>query len=373
MNRTFKAAVAALVLFVGFAVPVAAGPYEDAYAAYDRGDYATALQLWRPFAEQGNADAQFYLALMYDNGQGVAQNYTTAVNWYRKAAEQGDAFAQLNLALKYVKGQGVAQNYAAAMNWYRKAADQGVAKAQFNLGLMYDNGEGVAQNYAAAANWFRKAADQGDALAQFNLGVMYFNGQGVAQNYVLAYMWLSLAAAKGDADAAKNRGIVAARMNPAQIAEAQKLAAAWQPKMANATPPFDPSKAFKVVVPLKIDSGIFVVPVQINGTMTLDFVIDSGAADVSVPADVVSTLKRAGTIKESDFIGQRTYVLADGSKSRSATFTIRSLRVGDMVVENVTGSVSSSQGSLLLGQSFLERFKSWSVDNTKHELLLEPR
>jgi predicted aspartyl protease len=81
---------------------------------------------------------------------------------------------------------------------------------------------------------------------------------------------------------------------------------------------------------------------------------------------------RAGTIKETDFIGERTYVLADGSKSQSVTFTIRSLRVGDTVLENVRGSIASSQGSLLLGQSFLERFKSWSIDNTKHKLLLDP-
>jgi clan AA aspartic protease (TIGR02281 family) len=117
-----------------------------------------------------------------------------------------------------------------------------------------------------------------------------------------------------------------------------------------------PTKASRQGVPLKMDGGIFVVPVQINGAMTL--VIDSGAADVSVPADVVSTLRRAGTIKETDFIGERTYVLADGSKSQSVTFTIRSLKVGDTVLENVRGSIASSQGSLLLGQSFLERFKS---------------
>jgi clan AA aspartic protease (TIGR02281 family) len=106
--------------------------------------------------------------------------------------------------------------------------------------------------------------------------------------------------------------------------------------------------------------------------MTLDFVFDSGATDVSVPADVVSTLMRVGAIKKADFIGKQTYVLANGSKSESVTFTIRSLRVGDMVLENVRGNVASSQGSLLLGQSFLEHFKSWSIDNTKHELFLEP-
>ena len=65
--------------------------------------------------------------------------------------------------------------------------------------------------------------------------------------------------------------------------------------------------------------------------------------------------------------------MADGSQSKSITFTIRSLKVGDRVVENVRGSVASAQGTLLLGQSFLERFKSWSLDNNKHELVLEPQ
>jgi clan AA aspartic protease (TIGR02281 family) len=128
-----------------------------------------------------------------------------------------------------------------------------------------------------------------------------------------------------------------------------------------------------MAVPLKQDGGIFVVPVEINGAITLEFGVDSGASDVSVPADVFSTLYRTHTIKDSDIIGERTYVLADGSKLRSVTFTIRSLKVGDKVVENVKGSVTPAQGTLLLGQSFLERFKSWSINNTNHELVLEPQ
>jgi clan AA aspartic protease (TIGR02281 family) len=133
------------------------------------------------------------------------------------------------------------------------------------------------------------------------------------------------------------------------------------------------TKNLRTAVSLKAHGGIFVVPVEINGAMRLDFAIDSGAADVIVPADVFSTLRRGGTIKESELIGQRTYILADGSKLQSATFTIRSLKVGDIVVQNVRGSVAPVQGNLLLGQSFLERFKSWSIDNRKHELLLEPQ
>jgi predicted aspartyl protease len=84
-------------------------------------------------------------------------------------------------------------------------------------------------------------------------------------------------------------------------------------------------------------------------------------------------LVRTGTIKDSDMIGEETYVLADGSKSQSSTFTIRSLKVGNKVIENVRGSVASARGTLLLGQSFLGRFKSWSLDNDKHELFLEPK
>jgi clan AA aspartic protease (TIGR02281 family) len=137
------------------------------------------------------------------------------------------------------------------------------------------------------------------------------------------------------------------------------------PSVSKGVPP-------KPGVPLKKAGGTFVVPVQINGAITLNFTIDSGADDVSVPADVFSTLARTGTIRNSDIIGEQTYVLADGSKTQSVTFTIRSLKVGDRVVENVRGSVAPQQGSLLLGQSFLERFKSWSVDNTKHVLVLEP-
>jgi clan AA aspartic protease (TIGR02281 family) len=189
---------------------------------------------------------------------------------------------------------------------------------------------------------------------------MYASGQGVPQDYVTAHMWLNLAAARGYKDAAQNRDNIAAQMTPAQIAEAQKLGREWLQKINAA-----PMQAAQGRVPLKMDGGTFVVPVQINGTMTLDFVIDSGAADVSVPADVVSTLIRTGTIREPDFIGENTYVLADGSKTKSPTFTIRTLRVGNTVLENVRGSVASSQGSLLLGQSFLNRFKSWSIDNTK--------
>ena len=119
------------------------------------------------------------------------------------------------------------------------------------------------------------------------------------------------------------------------------------------------------------EGGTYFVLVRINGAITLEFTVDSGAADVAIPEDVVITLMRAKTIREDDFIGEQVYVLADGSKVRSLKFRIRSLQIGDRVLENVTGSVASAKGSLLLGQSFLGRFKSWSIDNSRHMLVLE--
>jgi TPR repeat protein len=94
---------------------------------------------------------------------------------------------------------------------------------------MYAIGEGVSQDFAAALPWFRKAAEQGNAGAQLGLGLMYDNGHGVRQDYVQAHMWFNLSGAQGDADAIKKRDAVAAKMTPAQIAEAQKLAREWKP------------------------------------------------------------------------------------------------------------------------------------------------
>jgi hypothetical protein len=78
-----------------------AGPIEDGYAAYQRGDYATAMRLWRPLADQGNVFAQDFLGAMFSDGHGVAQDYVQAAMWYRKAAEEGNAKAQTTLGLMY--------------------------------------------------------------------------------------------------------------------------------------------------------------------------------------------------------------------------------------------------------------------------------
>ena len=179
-----RAAFAAIVLLLSLAAPVAAGPLEDATAAYNRGDYATALRLLRPLADQGDASAQNILGLMYRQGRGVLPDDAEALKWFRLAADQGTASAQFNLGIMYANGEGVPQNSAEALKLYRLAADQGTAHAQVSVGHMYYHGTGVPQDYAEALKWYRLAADQGSTIGQFDLGLMYENGHGVPQDYV---------------------------------------------------------------------------------------------------------------------------------------------------------------------------------------------
>lgn len=197
-----KASHVVFAAFVSLAAPLAAGPLEDANAAFSRGDYLTALRVVRPLAGQGNARAQSLLGTMYENGEGVAQDLAEAVKWLRKAAEGGEV---------------TAQDY---------------------LGVLYATGDsGLEQDYSEAAKWYREAADKGNPHAQNSLGSMYAQGMGVPQDNVQAYVWYNLAAegiAASETErrkwAAFGRDLVARKMTPAQIVEAQKLARKWKPK-----------------------------------------------------------------------------------------------------------------------------------------------
>ena len=190
LRRVIASAVVALILS-GTAV---AGAWEDGWEAYDRGEYATALRLWRPLAEKG------FIAV------------------------------QMNVGSMYASGLGVQKDHAVAAAWYRRAAEQGYALAQFNLGVMYDKGQGVPQNDIEAVRWYRRAAEQGFADAQFNLAFMYGNGRGVTQDFIEAYVWFSLAAAQGDEDAATNRDLTADLMTAEQVEAAERMVEDWRPE-----------------------------------------------------------------------------------------------------------------------------------------------
>ncbi|MBG99997.1 MAG: hypothetical protein CMN58_06600 [Solibacterales bacterium] len=109
-------------------------------------------------------------------------------------------------------------------------AKQGDPEAQFKLGNEYVFGKNVPVDHAKALKWYRNAAEQGDAKAQFNLGYMCRNGEGMPSDYVQAYKWYKLAAVHGNTNYQKLRDLVAKRLSPDQLAEAEKLANAWKPK-----------------------------------------------------------------------------------------------------------------------------------------------
>jgi len=182
----------AILFFLGTSSFAASNPFDDAIAAYERGDYVQAMKLFRQLAEQGHQWAQRRVGSMYAEGKGAPQDYQEAVKWYRLAAAQRNT------------------------------------PAQYSLGLAYEKGQGVPQDFQEAVNLYRLAAAQGNQFAQINLGVVYAHGRGVRQDFVRAHMWFNLAAAalSGDSGdtAIKKRDRIASKMTAEQIATAQEMA-----------------------------------------------------------------------------------------------------------------------------------------------------
>lgn len=138
------------------AIPVFAQvALEEGLAAYRNGDYAKAMELWRPLADKGNADAQYRVGSMYAEGKGVQRNDATALTWFQQAAEHGNAAAQYNVGASYATGVGVAQSDAEAAKWFKRAANQGMPFAELNLGLLYAAGRGVPQDNIEAMTWLQ--------------------------------------------------------------------------------------------------------------------------------------------------------------------------------------------------------------------------
>lgn len=107
--------------------------FDKGTSAYKRGDYETALSVFRPLAENGDAKAQSILGMMYNYGEGVAVDYRQSARWYRLAAEQSYGVAQYNLGMAYLDGKGVSADTDKAIEWLTKAADNGHFRARSEL------------------------------------------------------------------------------------------------------------------------------------------------------------------------------------------------------------------------------------------------
>jgi TPR repeat protein len=153
------------------------------------------------------------------------QDYTTAINILRPLAEKGDADAQWNLAFIYIQGEGVSQDYAEALRLLRLSAAQGNPSGQAILGGLYFGGNGVAQDNIEALRLFRLSAEQGNALGELSLGYMYEQGNGVTKDSVRAYMWFQFAASQKLDNAIQARSDIDSFMSVQDIATAKDMAA----------------------------------------------------------------------------------------------------------------------------------------------------
>ncbi|MGV1013184.1 MAG: retropepsin-like aspartic protease family protein [Flavobacterium sp.] len=125
-------------------------------------------------------------------------------------------------------------------------------------------------------------------------------------------------------------------------------------------------------IKLKNQNGIYEVPVELNGVLKIDFIFDSGASDVSISPDIAMTLIKTGTITENDWLPGAYYSFADGSSAKSMRFKLKSVKIGDKIVYDVTCSISNSlDAPMLLGQSVLSKFGKYSFDYKTEKLEIE--
>ena len=169
-----------------------ADDFEEGRAAYDQGDYATTILRYEKAADYGHEGAQYNLAVMYHEGDGVPRDHAQAVFWYTKAAQQGNALSQV---------------------W---------------LGIMHREGLGTPRDYGESRYWFTRAANQGNSDAQFALGQIHFYGTGYPKNNIKAYLWFYLAGSQGDRDAGAMIPTLEQHLTPGQVAEAKRLVREWE-------------------------------------------------------------------------------------------------------------------------------------------------
>jgi TPR repeat protein len=209
-------------------------------------------------ADSGNAEAQYWVGKIYDEGRLLPPDEEKAALWFQKSAEQGYGPAEYSVCKKragqdtiavercmwraaengvpeaqFWVGVGFEEHLFGvtdkqeALKWFRLAAEGGSLDAEYVLGLRYELGDGVKQNYALAANWFQKAAEHvpnlgGAGQGRNDLGILYMEGDGVPKDYVQACMWFILAGVE------TNIKYVQRKMTSAQIIRAQQLAEDWK-------------------------------------------------------------------------------------------------------------------------------------------------
>lgn len=164
---------------------------------FDEQKYDAAAKYLQLAADQGDADSQYNLAILYEVGAGVDRDFVKMTELFGLAAAQQMPEAQHAYALSYLNGLGVDQNYLTAFKWQKLAAEQGLLDAQFALANMYLQGHGTTRDLTNASKWFLVAAEQGDVRSQVNLTRLLYESVDEQQDRAYALMWASIAAKTG--------------------------------------------------------------------------------------------------------------------------------------------------------------------------------
>lgn len=204
-----------------------------------RAKFKAEVQAVKPAADAGDVEAQIALARLHRGAPMHGGDPKEAVRLLNALADKGYPQAQTLLGEMYEKAEGVRQDYFKAAEWYTLAAGIGrYPDAQVALGDLYFAGRGVVHSYADAVFWYDRAAKRGQPVAHYLMGIMYTDGWGVKKDPVEAYVQLSLALRQADRVIAYRRDFdphgayakLKDAMTRAQVDEAERKLAAWQPE-----------------------------------------------------------------------------------------------------------------------------------------------
>ncbi|PIF08393.1 TPR repeat protein [Janthinobacterium sp. 13] len=157
-------------------------------AAFNRGDFATAVVKWRASAEAGCAASQHEMGMLYEAGKYIPQDYQQAKHWFELAAGNGSQGGMNSLGYMYDNGQGLPVDLVVAAKWYAKAAELGSRHASFNLGKAYEYGDGVEKDWDKAVFYYRQGAERNHAGAQAKTAKFYLHS-GKISNAPKALRW----------------------------------------------------------------------------------------------------------------------------------------------------------------------------------------
>ena len=221
-------------------------------------------------ASNGNAEAQYDVGTMYQNGRGVKADRDKAIAWYQKAAAQGEsksisrlqlmqanatrfektaseakdgnADSQYDLGNMHMKGVGTNIDYRQAVKSFEQSASQGHIKSAYKLGLIYYEGNDIKRDGKKAYKWFRQAAENGYPAAQYYLGKLFADGTGVRKDLAESLVWLGKAVDGGFDQA---RGEMIAVSESIKAASSVKEQAAVEPVEKFRKPPRSKAIAHK--------------------------------------------------------------------------------------------------------------------------------